>query len=185
MPRVIAYRAFAWDRAAADDQPGGARYVNRAKQGSGRHDSPANYGVYYCAANEESAVGEMLQVYRGQTLTRRELTRFGFPLALVEIEFTDANLIDLDDPTQLIAHKTRPSIVASTKRDRTQELARRIFDAKADGISWWSTLVADWTNYSVFTTGDAVDAHIRSAPMELTLARPSIVTAADKLGIRL
>lgn len=143
------------------------------------------YGVYYCAASEESAIGELLQVYRGQTLTSGELLRFGFPLALVEIEFADANLIDLDDPAQLIAHKTRPSIVASTQRNRTQELARRIFYAKADGISWWSTLVADWTNYSIFTIRDAVGANIRSAPVELTLARPSVAAAAGKLGIRL
>lgn len=185
MPSVTAFRAFPWDRAARENEPGGARHVNRAKQGSGRHDFPASYGVYYCSATAESAIGESLQMYRGQKIERPELTKFGLPLALVEIELHDTELVDLDDPPRLIEHDTKPSIVASSRRDRTQDLARRIFDTKAKGISWWSTLISDWTNYSVFTSGDEVTARIRRGPDVVTLAHPSLRTAADKLGIRL
>ncbi len=159
--------------------------MHRAKQGSGRHDFPASYGVYYCAATAESALGESFQMFRGQKLESPDLLRSGFPIALVEVEFDDARFVDLDDPHRLIEHKTKPSIVASSRRDRTQDMAKRIFETKATGISWWSTLIADWTNYSVFTFGDEVTARIRSGPHLLTLMHPSLRSAADKLGIRI
>lgn len=185
MPDVTAYRVFPWDRTAGETALGGSRHVNRAMQGAGRHDSPADYGVYYCSASEESAIGESLQMFRGQKITNAELIRSGLPLSLIEIEMPGINLVDLDEPAQLINHKTRPSIVASARRALTQDLAQRIFRSKAGGISWWSTLLADWTNYSIFTTSNEVTGRITRGPVMLDFKYPALLSAAKTLGIRI
>lgn len=120
--RVRLWRVLPWDPSAPAEAPGGALWVPRAFQGTGRHDAPDRYGRLYLAEDATSAVAEALAPFRGTGDLQPELLiRSGRQLALAELALaSDAQLIDLDDPGVLDAEALRPSIVATGRRSVTQ-----------------------------------------------------------------
>lgn len=159
----------------------------RQNQGSGRHDNPALYGAFYCSLDPLSCIAEALQPFRGRTVTERHLSRFEDRiLALAGFELSDrTSLVDLDDPRELEARGTRPSIVATTDRKRTQSLAARIFNEGAAGFLWWSTLESLWVNCTLFEERIAPRLRLSGEPRALSLEEPAVVAAAAQIGILL
>ena len=180
------WRVVPLDERAGAREPGGALWFPRAFQGSGRHDNPDLYGCLYVAETGVAAVAEALAPFRGSGRLRPAmLERAGRALALVPLDLPDdAALVDLDEPRVLRAERLRPSIVATRRRQVTQEYAAAVFSRRADaaGLRWWSTLEASWINVTLF---DRVARRLRARDAE-PLARNSaaVVEAAELLGLR-
>jgi hypothetical protein len=184
---VDLFRVFDWDGASIGRTPGGPLFVTRARQGSGRHDAPIKYGAWYCAQEAVSAVGETIQFLRGHTLGDDDFRRAdGTRKALVRLRLDDGLiLIDLDDPRALIDRRLRPSRVATGRRSTTQAIAASIFDDGADGLLWWSTLEAEWTNATLFHERAVRRVQIADGPRLLTVALSEVREAAERLGVAL
>ena len=173
-------------RAGVDPlEEGGALWVPRESQGSGRHDNPDRYGALYAARAPESAVAERIQAFRGQTLADRDLRRAdGRPLSLGAID--DAALpplVDLDDPRELARRRLRPSMVATRERSATRAIALDVFEGGAVGLLWWSTLEAFWTNVTLFAERATPLLRVEAEPEPLTIRHPAVRSAAEVLGI--
>ncbi len=179
---MILYRCFAWDRAAATSDPGGALCFPRAYQGDGRHDNPDVYGCLYVAEQALSAVVEQLARFRGSVLVPQILQRRGLPLALATLELPDgARVVDLDDPAVLAAKALRPSLVATRRRDVTQRQALALYRGGAAAIRWWSTFESLWANVTVF---DRAARRLRVGDVHaLGVDDVAIRDAAEVLGI--
>jgi hypothetical protein len=181
---LILHRCFAWAERAGETGPDGPRWCPRAFQGEGRHDNPDVYGCMYVAEREVAAVVEQLARFRGQRLVPELLSRRGLPLALAALELSDrAQLIDLDDPAVLAAHKLRPSLVATRRRNVTQPQALALYRRHrfAAGLRWWSVFEALWANFTIFdrAQGRLTVAQVRS----LDVDDPAVTEAAEVLGL--
>ncbi len=181
------YRVFPFIREAGPAREGGALYVARDSQGSGRHDNPGSYGALYVSRAAESAVAERIQAFRGQELRDSDLRRRdGNTWALAEID--DASLgwlVDLDDPPQLTRRRLRPSVVASRDRALTRPIALAIFAEGAAGLAWWSTLESRWINVTLFAERVRAQLVLATEPTTLTVRHPVLRSAAELLGVRL
>lgn len=180
------HRVFPWDQRAPSGAPFSPEYVP-PQQGSGRFDL-ADGSVLYLAETSDHAVGEVLQGFRGRPLRDSALRRFGHPLALVRVDVPDEiaqEIVDLDDPSRLLALSLHPSDVASDDRARTREIATRLRDGGATGLRWWSRLTGDWHGVVLFLSGAAMD-RLRIGPPEvLTRDHAAVVAACRQLGIPL
>lgn len=162
--------------------------VPRHLQGSGRHDNPEHYTAWYLAREPIAAVAERIQGFRGTVLDDGAfIRRDGARLALATIDDGAwPSLIDLDDPARLVAHRLRPSRVATGDRSVTQRIALDFFEAGETGMSWWSTLEAGWTNVTVFAERIAEWVAERILPISiepLAIGHPVVRAAADFLAI--
>jgi hypothetical protein len=110
--------------------------------------------------------------------------RAGRPLALVAArwEVDGTSVADLCDPRALTRLRAAPDMLASRRRDRTQPVARRVWDAGFAGLRWWSAFRGDWHTTVVFSAR-AMQALQFGEPEVLTPAHPAVVGAADALGI--
>ena len=183
---MILFRCFAWDARARPSEQHGPLWFPRIFQGDGRHDNPERYGCLYVSESALSTLVEQLARFRGQRLTPALLRRRELPLALAELELPNqSQLIDLDDPAVLRRHRLRPSRVATRRRDITQVLARRFYDA-ADaiaGLRWWSTYEALWPNVTLFDRA-ASQLRVRSV-RALSIEDSLVVEAADFFALRI
>jgi hypothetical protein len=184
---VDLFRVFDWDGARLGRGEGGPLFVARARQGSGRHDAPQKYGAWYCSREAVSAVAESIQYLRGHSVSDRDFLRAGGTVkALVALRASGRlKLVDLDDPSQLVVRRVRPSGIATRRRSVTQAIAASIFDEGADGLSWWSTLDADWTNLTLFHERALPRVAVAAPPRRLSVRLPEVRAAAEALGIRL
>ena len=176
------FRVFGWLPNAVPEP----LRVPRDRQGGGRHDDPDRYTALYLAREAVGAVAEAIQAFRGQELTADALVRpDGAQRSLAAID--DAGvppLVDLDDPSVLVARGLRPSGVATGTRRITQRIARATSRAGAAGLSWWSTLESSWTNVTLFGERlHGLPPVLEATP--LTLDHPALVEAAERLGVRL
>jgi glycosyltransferase involved in cell wall biosynthesis len=98
------------------------------------------------------AIAERIQAFRGQELTATDFVRVdGTHDALAALDDDRLEgLVDLDDPSELLRRRLRPSGVATRDRAVTQRIALTLFDEGHSGFSWWSTLEASWTNVTLF-----------------------------------
>lgn len=181
------YRVFPYDPAARSGEPGGALYVAREAQGTGRHDNPERYGALYVSRSPESAVAERIQGFRGQQIGDRDLRRSdGTRFSIAALD--DSNLpeiVDLDDPSELATRVLRPSEVATRRRSRTQPIALGIFEEGLSGFGWWSTLEASWANVTLFAERARPALAVAADPEPLTTTHPVVRAAAERLGVRL
>jgi hypothetical protein len=182
---MILWRLLPLIADVAPSSPGGALWFPRELQGTGRHDNPDRYGCLYLSESPISAVAEALAQFRGAgVLSPGMLIRANLPLALVRVDCEDdRKLVDLDDPDVLTSTRLRPSQVATKARAVTQAYAARIFDAHpaAVGLSWWSTLEASLTNFTLY---DRAAPALRLLKIELlTLEHSATREAADLLGL--
>ncbi|HKO38165.1 MAG TPA: RES family NAD+ phosphorylase [Solirubrobacterales bacterium] len=179
------WRALPLDRSAEATEAGGPLWFPRLQQGGGRHDNPDLYGCLYVAEDPVSAVAELLAPFRGTgKLLPSMLVRYDRPLALAAIELEDgATVVDLDDPSTLIATGLRPSQVATRKRTATQRQAADVYEShpEAVAIRWWSTLESSWINWTLF---DRAEGSLEIGIVEtLTVEHPVVLEAADLLGL--
>jgi hypothetical protein len=181
------YRAFPFLADAGLHEAGGPLYVPRERQGTGRHDQPDQYGALYVSRSPESAVAERIQAFRGQSLTDADLGfTSGAKLALATFEdATIEDIIDLDDPAELVARGLRPSTVATRDRAVTRAMALRIFAEGVTGFAWWSTLEASWTNVTLFAERAAPQLELARNLELLSIEHPVLTAAAAALGVNL
>jgi hypothetical protein len=184
---VRLWRALPLDRSAKATEVGGPLWFPRLQQGGGRHDNPDLYGCLYVAEEAVSAVAELLAPFRGTgKLLPSMLVRYEKPLALAAIELEEGvTVVDLDDPSTLIATNLRPSQVATRKRTVTQRQAAEVYEHHPESIAirWWSTLESSWINWTLF---DRAAASLGIGEIdELTVEHPVVLEAADLLGLRL
>lgn len=179
------WRALPLDSGAKDREAGGPLWFPRLQQGGGRHDNPDLYGCLYVAEEAVSCVAELLAPFRGTgKLLPSMLVRYGKPLALASLELEDGvTIVDLDDPSTLIATGLRPSQVATRRRAATQRQAAEVYEThpEAVAIRWWSTLESSWINWTLFDRADATLGVGEVA--ELTIEHPVVHEAAELLGL--
>lgn len=181
------FRVFDWDGFSLGRRPGGPLFVARARQGAGRHDAPNLYGAWYGSREAVSAIAESIQYLRGHVLTDRDFTRVGGTTkALVGLRLDPSlRLVDLDNASELVARGLRPSQVATTRRIVTQAIAASVFKEGADGMLWWSTLDAEWTNLTLFYERALPHVAIALPPRSLSTELPEVQLAAQHLGLRI
>ena len=181
------YRVFPFHPGARPGEAGGALYVPRERQGTGRHDHPDLYSALYLSRVRESAVAERIQRFRGQTLSDADLrlvSGAAYALATFDDSAID-RLVDLDDPMQLARRQLRPSMVATRDRTVTHGIALRIFEEGMLGLSWWSTLEATWPNVTLFAERATPLLALVGPPQRLTVQHPAVRAAAQSIGVRL
>ncbi|HEX5983791.1 MAG TPA: RES family NAD+ phosphorylase [Solirubrobacterales bacterium] len=181
------WRALPLDKSATAREAGGALWFPRLQQGGGRHDNPDLYGCLYVAEEPVSAVAELLAPFRGTgKLLPSMLVRYGKPLSLTALELEDgATVVDLDEPSTLIATGLRPSLVATRKRTVTQRQAAEVYEShpQAVAIRWWSTLESSWINWTLF---DRAEGELQVGEItQLSVEHPVVHEAADLLGLAL
>jgi len=173
----------------ASDKPFHPLYVPIDRQGGGRFDNPHRYAALYAATTAEGAVGETFG--NSSTWIEAEVAREkdGRPRCLVAIDIPDDTvLLDLDDPNVLSDLAMRPSDVVRRNRDRSQEVAQRVWmempTTRVRGFRWWSywrpewTVVVLWSDdadppwFSLATVADVTPLH---------MGHPAVVIAADVL----
>jgi RES domain len=182
----VLYRLFPWSPSASPDEPGGALHAPRFDQGDGRHDNPGVYGALYLSRTPTSPVAEFLREYLGRPLDLRKLLEGGSRAALATIdEAALPELVDLDEPANLVARGLRPSGVATRARRRTQGLALNLYREGVAGFEWWSTLEASWINVTLFADRAADLLRLVEEPVPLTADHPVIPEAAAAVGVTL
>lgn len=179
---MILCRCFAWNERSAASEPDGALHFARTFQGEGRHDNPQVFGCVYASAEEVSSVVEQLVHFRGQRLLGSMLVQRGLPLALAEIDLgANEELLDLDDPRELLARSMRPSQVATRYREVTQPQALAAYEGGAAGLRWWSTFESSWENVTLF---DRASPSLRVIGVRLLGEDdPVVLSAAEALGL--
>jgi hypothetical protein len=179
------WRALPLDRRAKAEEAGGALWFPRLQQGGGRHDNPDLYGCLYVAEDPVSAVAELLAPFRGTgRLLPSMLVRYGRALSLAALDLDDGiTVVDLDDPSTLLATGLRPSLVATRQRQVTQRQAAEVYEAhpNAFGLRWWSTLESAWINWTIFDR--AAPSLALAATEELTVDHAVVHEAAELLGL--
>lgn len=139
--------------------------------------------MLYLAESEEHAVAELLQPWRGRRLAAFHLERAGHPLAAARVEMPDsARLFDLCDPDVLVELAMGADVTASRVRERTQPIARSVWDLGGDGVRWWSSFWGDWHTVVLFTRR-LRDRLTFSEPIPLSLDRAPVLRAAALLGM--
>ncbi|HEX9122483.1 MAG TPA: RES family NAD+ phosphorylase [Actinomycetota bacterium] len=181
------YRVFPYVPKHPARREGGALFVPRQRQGTGRHDNPDRYGAMYVSREPEAAVAERIQAFRGQAITDEDLRRVdGSRYALVPLDdATLGGLVDLDDPAELAPRGLRASMVANRNRSITQAMALEVFGEGVAGFVWWSTLEASWANVTLFAERAVRRLHVAGRPEVLTVDLPVVRAAAEAIGVRL
>lgn len=178
------YRLFPHEPGAGPHDEWGPLRVARAYQGWGRHDNPDAYGALYLSREPAAAVVERLRRLLGRELSEARLHPKGRTLSLAGIDDGALDpLPDLDDPQELLDRGLRPSVVASRERDRTQPIALAAFEEGHDGISWWSTVEASWTNVTLFAERALPKLSLAGDPEPLSMEHPALLEAAEAIGL--
>jgi RES domain len=178
------YRMFPWSPAAGPTDPGGPLHAPRFDQGEGRHDNPEVYGALYLSRTPTSPVAEFLREYVGRPLDLGKLLEGGSRAALAVVDESDlAEVLDLDEPANLVARELRPSGVATRARKRTQRQALDLYREGLAGFEWWSTIEASWINVTLFADRSADRLRLVEDPVPLTPDHPVIEEAAAAIGL--
>jgi hypothetical protein len=181
----VLYRLFPSLPGAGPTDPGGALFVPRSDQGGGRHDNPDSYGALYLSRVPTSSVAELLIVLRTQRVLPHHLTSEGSPYALASIEEASLELVNLDDPRNLVSRGMRPSGVATRARRSTQRLALGLHGEGVDGFEWWSTIEASWINVTAFADRVGGRLSVLGEPERLRIDHPVVREAAEAVGVSL
>jgi hypothetical protein len=184
---LTCWRCFPWDPGAAPGAPFSPAYL-QAGQTTGRFDLGDHPPVRHLAGSDAHAVAEVIQGFRGATLTPAHLKRHGWPLAIASFEIPGSmveKVADLGDPAVLLELERRPEELAHHDRVVTQGIARQVHDAGYAGLRWWSALTGAWTSTVLFADRVPVDDLTISVPVAITLKSAGVVEAARRLGIAL
>ncbi len=184
------WRVVRWIEDASPGSPGHPDFVPTQFQGGGRFDNPRWYTAAYLAADPHGAVGETFGNLATWTSTMLHPgTPAGSVMALASFELADPRLVDLDDAQTLLDLGLKPSDVVRRNRDKTRQLALRLFlTDEHDGISWWSYHDPEWINVVVWAGHDddgTPTSPLAGVPFEvepLALDHPGLLVAADALA---
>jgi hypothetical protein len=183
---VTFYRLFPFDPDAPSDAEGGPLFVARHLQGGGRHDNPESYGALYVSRVPVSPVAEHLRVWRARGAAGSALRPEGRSLALAALEDSGLDdLVDLDDPRNLVARTLRPSAVATRERTVTRPMARAFYEEGLPGFEWWSTIESSWINVTLFADRALGGLRVEGEPEVVTIQHPSVREAAEAIGVEL
>lgn len=179
------WRLFPYEQTAQPGEPYSPTFVPRPT-GRNRFDLPDDQSrVLYLAESAEHAVAEYLQVFRGRSITDKQLQLVGRELALARVSPSGSDrgaIADLCDPAVLAGHEMWPDRVASRDRFVTQPLARHVWDLGFAGLRWWSSFWGDWHTVVLFT--DRLTGPLEATePEVLTVDTPALRDAADALEI--
>jgi hypothetical protein len=180
------WRCFPWDREAAPGRPSSASYL-RPGQTINRFDLDDDPPVRYLAESADHAIGELLSIFRNTAFRQSYLRRQELPLALVQVTLSEslaARIADCTDPAVLAAHHIRPDDLAHHERSRTQAIARRLHDAGASGLRWWSALTGAWHTVVIFTDRESPGDLTFGPPRPLVADDDDVKRALEMLGIR-
>ena len=181
----ILWRCFPWDAAAASGAPYSPSHV-AAGQRAGRFDLRDAPAVLYLGEDPAHVVAEALQAFRNTAFVPAMLRRHGLPLALVEATLGDeeaGRVADLCDPAILVAHAIPPDRTAHHDRQVTQAIARRLHEAGASGLRWWSTITGAWHVWALFLDRIPGAAVRWGTPQALTPDGELVLQARKVLGI--
>lgn len=169
------FRVIPWD-SGAGPLDATALIPARDLQGGGRHDNTDLYAALYCSPSKLSCVSETIQNFT--PLLDKNLFRNGKRLHLIQFSVRrELQLVDLDNPSELVKRNLHPSAIATRKRSVTQPIARRIFDSGESGFLWWSTIESTWTNATLFFDRISADITFPAGPAPLTLQSSDIRNA--------
>lgn len=160
--------------------PGHPAFVPVGHQGYGRLDNPSLYAVLYLADSSAAAVAE---AFRGRHPWNGAMFQGppavpGSAYALSRFSCDEA-VVDLDDPSELIARMLRPSRIVTPDRTETQRWANALYAEGAwAGARWWSSLDSRWGVFGVWAQ-DAL--RLRGAPSPLDMNHPAVRQAAATL----
>ena len=177
-----AFRVAPYYPGATPGEPGHPATFARTAQGGGRLDNPDLFATAYLSASPAGAVAEVFGAYpvwRPRTFFAR-LAGAPARYALVRFRLRDAEILDLDDPRNLLDRELRPSRIVITDREITQAWARRIYlEGIWTGVSWWSRWDPSWTSCGVW---DPARLSVVGEPAPLDLDHPAIREAALTLS---
>ena len=119
-------------------------------------------------------------------VTERHLSREGAQLSLAAVDDSElGDLLDLDDPRNLLERSLRPSRVATSEREVTQPMAVTLYEEGVPGFEWWSTIEASWINVTLFEDRVVDRLTLAGEPEPLTLDHPAVREAAEAVGVLL
>ena len=119
-------------------------------------------------------------------VTERHLSREGAQLSLAAVDDSElGDLLDFDDPRNLLERSLRPSRVATSEREVTQPMAVTLYEEGVPGFEWWSTIEASWINVTLFEDRVVDRLILAGEPEPLTLDHPAVREAAEAVGVLL
>ena len=119
-------------------------------------------------------------------VTERHLSREGAQLSLAAVDDSElGDLLDFDDPRNLLERSLRPSRVATSEREVTQPMAVTLYEEGVPGFEWWSTIEASWINVTLFEDRVLNRLTLAAEPELLTIEHPVVREAADAVGVLL
>lgn len=131
-------------------------------------------------------MAEVLREFTGRGVPPRNLLREGEAIALAALDDAAVReLVDLDEPRNLLARDLRPSGVATRDRERTQPIALALYEEGVPGFEWWSTIEASWINVTLFSERVWDRLALVGEPAPLTIEHPAVRAAADAVGVLL
>lgn len=186
---MVVWRVFPWDASAPAGTVFSGQYVP-PQSGQGRFDLPlgGTGSAWYFAGSPEHAVGEKIQDLRNRLLPDEFLFERGRRLALCAVEYDDAlGVADLCDPGELVKRRIAPDRLAYRDREVTRSIVRemRRDDPDLAGFRWWSALFGEWHTTVLFSDRFPDGSLSFGDPEPLDLGSPSVVAAADWLGIEI
>lgn len=144
---VLVHKIFPYLPSAPEGEPGHPMYEHRPQRG-GRLDHP-DYYVWYLTPQAQAAVGEVFgnlaswehSMFHAPQVpgARRALGVYWLP--------DDLQVLDLDDPTELVQRGLRPTQIVVRNLAVTQAWAHRIWDERDahdttrhrwQAVQWWS-----------------------------------------------
>lgn len=187
---MLAYRVLPYLPEAKPGMPGHPQYLHKP-QGRGRLDNPGHYDLWYLALSPAGAVAEVFGDLRrwSQDMfevpflpdSRRSLATFSIPDGL--------NLLDLDNPQNLVDLNIRPTEVVGRNRAASQSWALRVFqqrnsagDRSWAGVKWWSFHCPHWEVVGIWQVpGESVPMSLQAIE-DLGLSNVHVQDALESLG---
>lgn len=185
MPNIF-FRVFYYlEGLKSPFEAGGAFYVPREYQGSGRHDIVED-GIIYCSLEALSTLVEKFDKFKNQHIDLDDLRKKnGSRLALVKFQIKGENLVDMRLPESQLQLKLTSAVMESRERKITQPIAKRIYDTGADGLIWNSSIESQWSNASLFHSRVKAKLELVEEVIVLDLENPYVREAADYWNISL
>jgi hypothetical protein len=182
-PRMLTprlYRVFPWVPGVRARAPGHPLF-SWPVQGAGRIDNPESYRTLYASDSPAGAIAEAFgnhATWTHQLLQgRRDLS--GSVRAIAELDAEKADVLDFDDPRELVRRRLRPSTVVTRDRTVTQRLALDIFKEKRwAGARRWSRYDSRWGAFGLWAL-----AEVRTLKVTHLIAdHPALIEAAAILS---
>ncbi|WP_427131138.1 RES domain-containing protein [Pseudarthrobacter sp. S9] len=173
------WRVLNWSPSAASSADNGHPLFVWPDQGAGRVDDPdGDYLVLYLGDSPEGAIAEALgsfPTWSQAILDCPPAAPADSVKALVQNN-CELDILDLDDPYELVQRGMRPSQVVTRSRTVTQVWARGIYESgDYAGVSWWPYYNPDWASLGLWALSGL---SVVREPEVLSLDHPALRDAA-------